>query len=171
MKILTVAVSIFLIVLLALSTVLGILLNYLFLFLMVSAAVAVIFTIISITSDKIAWDFSNVKSNRSYVLIGVFRNTTWILIGLCVHIAMVPIQFSSDGFTKNLIYLWGSVLILCICEWIPWKRVDVSINIALLVFLGFLTLQLGMVYKSPRTDNFCRIELALERRWVRVSRR
>ena len=165
MKIIKVAVSILLIVLLALSTVLGILFNYLFLLVVVSAVIAFVITIISIIRKKIAWDFSYVKSIKSYVLVGVFRNTTWILMGLCVHISMIPIQFSPGLFTANLIFLWGSVFILCVIEWLPWKRVGNSINIALLVFLGFLTLQLGMVYTSPQADNFTQLSSPLKGEW------
>ena len=153
MKVIKVVVAILSVVLLALSILLGILLNYLFLFLVVSAVIAVVFTIVSIVKKKLAWDYSDVKVIRSYAMIGVFRNATWIIIGLCVHIAMVPIQFAPGAFTKNLIFLWGSVVTLCIYEWIPVKRAGKSINIALAIFSGCLTVQLGMIYTSPRSDS------------------
>lgn len=147
MKIFRLIILCFSIVLLAISTFSGILMNYLYVFLLISALTMFVTFIIAIFKKQIYWRFSGEEFEpQLYVLRGFLRSATWIIIGVCVHIAVVPIQFPTQIFTGLTYLIWASVVVLCILDWIPRKQVGKSLNVTLFLFLIFLSYQLILIF-------------------------
>ena len=147
------------IVLLALSTLSGALLPYLFAFLLISALTMIVTLIVAIVKKQIDWSFSDREFvPRIYVLRGFLRNAAWIIIGFCTYIAFLPIQFPSSLFTRLTIVLWGSVVTLCLLDWVPRKQIGKSLNVTLSLFLIFLTYQLATIYLPAQSTRS--VELA-----------
>ena len=136
-------------VVLVLSTMTGMLMNYLLVFLMLSAIAMAITVVVCIAKKQIHWKIKKLESIRTYLTTAVLRTATWLVIGGCIHIAVIPIQFSKDDFTNLLITLWGCVALLCLLAWIPRDRIGESLNITLCLFLSFLSFQLVMSYVPP----------------------
>jgi len=141
------------IVLLALSTLSGLLFNYLFVFLIISALTMTVTFIVSIVKKQIDWKFSDSEFvPRIYVLRGFLRTAAWIIIGVSIYIALVPIQFPSSLFPRLAIVLWGSVVTLVLLDWVPRKQKGKSLNVTLSIFLIFLTYQLATIYLPPQSS-------------------
>ena len=111
------------IVLLALSTLAGMLMNYLFLFLLISAITMIVTNLVSIVKKQVHWNFSyRGQGSGIYLRQNFLRHASWIIIGYCIDIAVIPIQFSSTDFTGITAMIWGSVITLCLLDWIPRKK-------------------------------------------------
>lgn len=112
---------------------------------------------ISVVKKQVYWGFSDKDLiPRTYALQGFLRNSTWIIVGVCIYMAVVPIQFSSSYFIGLTIVIWGAVVTLCLLDWIPRKQKGKSLNVTLSLFLIFLTYQLALVYlpaQSTRSIN------------------
>ena len=142
------------IVLLALSTLAGMLMNYLFLFLLISAITMIVTNLVSIVKKQVHWNFSyRGQGSGIYLRQNFLRHASWIIIGYCIDIAVIPIQFSSTDFTGITAMIWGSVITLCLLDWIPRKKISKSLNITLSMFLIFLTYQLTIIYYPIKSAN------------------
>ncbi|MBA6304857.1 M23 family metallopeptidase [Colwellia sp. MB02u-14] len=135
------------VVLLAFSTLSGMLMNYLFVFLLLSAITMIVTFIVSLVKKQVDWGFSyREQGSGIYLRQGFLRNATWIIIGYCIYTAVIPIQFSSTDFTVITVMIWGSVVTLCLLDWMPRKQIGKSLNVTLSIFLIFLIYQLAIIY-------------------------
>lgn len=153
------------VVLLVASTVLGMLMNYLFMFLLIAAVIMLATVAISIFKKQVCWNFSDRKAFRAYAVRGLLRNASWIVIGICVHIALIPIQFSTGEFTLNMILIWGSVATLCLLDWVPREKTSRSLTVTLFMFLAFLAVQLSMIVIPPRSEDHVEITPPFTGNW------
>lgn len=138
----------FALILLAISTIGGLLMNYLYLFLLASAVITLVSRIAALVQKRIEWGIWQKKSSmRGYLIQALLRNLSWILIGTCIAIALIPIQFSPDGLLRLKLLIWGSVFVLCILAWLPERGIGKSLNITLSIFSIFLISQLFSIYQ------------------------
>ena len=138
----------FALVLLAISTMAGLLMNYLYLFLLASAAITIVSRIVAFFQKRLEWGIWQKKSNmRGYILQALLRNLAWIIIGTCITFALIPIQFLPDGFLRLKLLVWGSILVLSLLAWLPERGIGKSLNITLSIFSIFLITQLFAIYK------------------------
>ncbi len=138
----------FALILLAISTVAGLLMNYLLLFLLASAAITIVSRIVAFFQKRIDWSIWRRESGtKSYILQAFLRNISWLLIGTCIAIALVPIQFSPEALQGLKLQIWGSVFLLCLLAWIPERGIGKSLNITLSIFSLFLVFQIFSIYK------------------------
>ena len=138
----------FALILLAISTIGGLLMNYLYLFLLASAVITLVSRIAALVQKRIEWGIWQKKSSmRGYLIQALLRNSSWILIGTCIAIALIPIQFSPDGLLRLKLLIWGSVFVLCILAWLPERGIGKSLNITLSIFSIFLISQLFSIYQ------------------------
>lgn len=142
------------VILLALATASGILMNYLFVFLVVSAAAMMVTIIVSFARRHVQWRSSESTAGLSaYVLRALLRNAAWFTIGVCIYIAVVPIQFPADVFSAIAALIWGSVVLLCLLEWIPRKKKSRALTVTLSIFLVVLAVQLIMIYLPTQSSS------------------
>lgn len=134
------------VVLLALATYSGMLMNYLLIFLIVSAAIMLVTSIAAIVKKQLPWDSLRQQLSGYYLCQRLLRNATWIISGWCVYIAVIPVQFTPDDYLGTTIMLWGSVAVLCVLDWMPRMQTGSALNITLSMFLVFLVYQLALVY-------------------------
>ncbi|HIG42261.1 MAG: M23 family metallopeptidase [bacterium] len=135
-----------LVVLLILATLAGVLLNYLMIFLLASTVAMLVTFIVASAKKQIPWNIFKEQLYGHHLAQRLLRNVTWITCGFCVYIAVIPIQFQSAEFTQLMLMLWGSVIALCVLDWMPRKQIGKTFNITLSVFLVFLGYQLALVY-------------------------
>lgn len=154
MKIFRLIILCLAIILLAISTRFGMLMNYLFLFLPIAAVTMIVTVIVALVKKQVHQGIAEKEFvSRPYILRGLLRNCTWIIIGLCVYIALARVQFSSSEFTSIISVIVGSVVTLCLLDWVPRKQIGQSLNVTLSLFLIFLTYQLAMIYWPVQPNN------------------
>jgi len=149
MKVLETIVVLFLLLALTLSALTGLLMNYLFVFLPISVCHKLVARLIALVRKKLyfgLWTGLLRSQSRIYLFQAGLRNALWIIMGSCVHIAVIPIQFSSTEWTGILWVLWGSVAVLCILEWFPHRRIAVVPNVFYGLVLCFLIFQLCKIH-------------------------
>lgn len=140
--------------LLVLSTYLGMLMNYLFVFMIAAVFITLMTVGIAVAKKQVNRKLSEIDLRpRTYALQGLLGNTTWITIGVCIHIAVIPIQFSPSYYAALDVIIWGAVSILCLLDWVPRKQKTQSINIIFSFFLIFLIYQLCLIYLPTQSSN------------------
>ena len=143
----------FALILLAISTMAGLLMNYLYIFLLASIVITIVSRVVAFSQKRLEWGIWQKKSTmRGYILQAVLRNIAWILIGTCIAIALIPIQFLPDGLLRLKLIIWGSVVVLCVLAWLPERGIGTSLNITLSIFSIFLISQLFAIYQPLSPD-------------------
>lgn len=165
MKILRFIILSLSIVLLVMSTYFGWLMNYLFIFILIAALTMLATVTVSAVNKQLHWGiFDTSLSLRSYVLRGLLRNATWITIGVCIYLAIIPVQFSPSYYLGLTTVMWAAVILLCLLDWVPRKQNGQSLNVTLGVFLVFLTYQLALIY-VPTQSRSIQLTPPLEGDW------
>jgi len=155
-RILEIIAVVFLALAVAVAVLTGTLMNFLFIFLLLSICHKVLSRIIALIRRKLYFDLWKDVFHppaRPHLFQAVFRNVLWIITGICVRIAVIPIQFSAGEWSAVLWTLWGSVAVLCLLEWFPHRRIALVPNIFYGSLLCFLVLQLCIIYLPVAANN------------------
>jgi hypothetical protein len=156
MRVLEVIVVALLALACAASVLTGTLMNFLFIFLLLSICHKVLSRVVALIRKKLylgLWKDVLRSQARSYLFQAVLRNALWVITGICVRIAVIPVQFSAEEWSGIWWMLWGSVAVLCLVEWIPHRRIAPVPNVFYGLMLCFLTLQLCKIYLPVSPNN------------------
>lgn len=128
--------------------------NYLLGFMIATVFIMLMTVGIAVAKKQINWKLSEINLRpRTYGLQGLLRNTTWLTIGVCIQIAVIPIQFTPNYYAALSAIIWGSVTMLCLLDWVPRKLKTQSFNIILWFYLLLLIYQLVIVYLPTQSSD------------------
>lgn len=128
--------------------------NYLFVFMFAVVFIMLMTVGIAVAKKQVNWKLSEINLRpRTYALQGLLRNTTWLTKGVCIQIAVIPIQFTPSNYAALNATIWGSVTMLCLLDWVPRKLKTQSFNIILWFYLLFLIYQLIIIYLPTQSNN------------------
>lgn len=129
--------------------------NFLFVFLLLSACYKALGRIVAFIRKNLyfdLWKEALCFQARPYMLQAILRNVLWGVTGICVYIAIIPIQFTAREWSGILWMLWGPVAVLCLMEWIPRRRIALVPNVFYGLMLCFLVFQLCETYFRVSAD-------------------
>ena len=150
------------------ATRIGMLMNFLAAWLLISAVYILVSRIICIVRKKAfvgIWKLYEYPLARRYLLQAILHNCLWVTAGLAVFIAMIPIQFPQGVWSSVLWQLGGAVTILCLLEWIPPRRISWPTNAFFVVMLFFLSFQLVKIYMPHATKEYVVVTAPFRGEW------
>ena len=155
MKVIELIVVILLALVFLLAVLTGILMNFLSVFLLLSVCYKVLSRVIAFIRKNLyfsLWKEALRFQARPYIFQAILRDALWCVMGICVYIAVIPIQFTVGQWRGILWMLWAPVAVLCLVEWIPRRRISLVTNVFYGLMLCFLVFQLCQTYFCVSAD-------------------
>ena len=151
------------------STVFGLLPNYLIAFLLLSALCLCATSVVFVARRRFGSQpvpLGRRGSQRRLSRRRVLRSATWISIGFCIHVAVAPVQFSPFEYRSTLVLVWGMVAVLCLLDWIPRRPIGLVLDSTLAVFLILLVYQLSTSYWPGSLVDAVELQSPLSEEWI-----
>lgn len=127
----------------------GLLMNFLFVFLLLALCWSIVARIIAAYRKTLyygLWTRVFTAESRPYLFQALLRITLWIVAGICVNLAVVPIQLTDSERSEVYWTLWIAVAALCFIAWIPRKRIAHVSNVFSALILAALLFELFRIY-------------------------
>lgn len=150
------------------ATLAGMLMNCLFVFLPLTVCFYLVSRGVALLRKKAyfgVWNGAVFSESRRHLVQLALRVGLWIVAGLCVQLALVPLQFSAEEWMFAMGSVWGSVVLLCLLETLPRKRVAVVPNAFFALLLVFLAMQLWKINVPPMGKNAVVLQPPFDGAW------
>jgi hypothetical protein len=146
---LQVLAGLLLLVVFGVSLYLGFLMNVLFVFMLLALCYSLIARLIAAYRKTLyygLWTRVLTAESRPYLFQALLRIALWIVAGICVNLAVVPIQLTDSEQSEVYWTLWIAVAALCLIAWFPRKRIAHVSNVFSALILAALLFELIRIF-------------------------
>jgi len=147
------------------SAYVGLLANFLFLFLAISCVYIVMLKLVQLVRGKITFIPGLPRDQaRPLFFLGLLRCLSWSMVGFCITYSMIPIQFPGDQYSSTILLIWSLVGVLCVCAFFPAGKFSRFASVSHGIFLFFLLTVLGMAM-LPAYKKGVKLDAPFEGKW------